>query len=100
MAEDCVFCRIVAGEIPAFVVDQDEQTLTFMDIAPATRGHALAIPKRHATALWEIDPDELAAVAAAAQRQALRARDRLGAAGVNLLNSCGPEAGEAVLRFH
>lgn len=100
MPEDCVFCKIVAGEIPAFVVDQDEQTLTFMDIAPATRGHALAIPKRHATDLWEIQPDQLAAVAAAAQRQALRARDRLGAAGVNLLNSCGQRAWQTVFHFH
>jgi histidine triad (HIT) family protein len=100
MPEDCVFCKIVAGEIPAFVVDQDEQTLTFMDIAPATRGHALAIPKRHVTDLWEIEPDQLAAVAAAAQRQALRARDRLGAAGVNLLNSCGSKAWQTVFHFH
>ena len=67
MPEDCIFCKIVAGEVPAYVVDQDDQTLTFMDIAPATRGHALAIPKRHATDLWEIEPDQLAAVAVAAQ---------------------------------
>ena len=100
MPEDCIFCKIVAGEIPAFVVDQDEQTLTFMDIAPATRGHALVIPKRHATDLWEIEPDQLAAVAAAAQRQALRARDRLGADGVNLINCCGPAAWQTVFHFH
>lgn len=100
MPEDCIFCKIVAGEIPAFVVEQDEQTLTFMDIAPATRGHALVIPKRHATDLWEIDADQLAAVTAAAQRQALRVRDRLGADGVNLLNSCGAAAWQTVFHFH
>jgi histidine triad (HIT) family protein len=100
MAEDCIFCKIVAGEIPAQVIEQDAQTLTFMDISPATRGHALVIPKRHATDLWEIDPAELAAVSTAAQRQALRVRDRLGADGVNLINSCRAAAWQTVFHFH
>ena len=56
MAEDCIFCKIVAGEIPAQIIEQDEQTLSFMDIAPATRGHALVIPKRHAADLWRSSP--------------------------------------------
>jgi histidine triad (HIT) family protein len=100
MTDDCIFCKIVSGEIPAQVLEQDEHTLTFMDVAPATRGHALVIPKRHATDLWEIEPDELAAVATAAQRQALRVRDRLGADGVNLINSCGPAAWQTVFHLH
>ncbi|MDE3132708.1 MAG: HIT domain-containing protein [Acidobacteriota bacterium] len=98
--EDCIFCKIVAGEIPAQIIEQDERTLTFMDIAPATRGHALVIPKRHATDLLEIETDELAAVAAAAKRQAARARERLGADGVNLINSCGAAAWQTVFHFH
>lgn len=100
MESDCIFCRIVAGEIPAQIVEQDERTVTFMDIAPATRGHALVVPRRHATDLWEIEPEELAAVTAAAQRQALRVRDRLGAPGVNLINSCRAEAWQTVFHFH
>ena len=100
MADDCIFCKIVAGEIPAQVVAQDERTLTFMDIAPATRGHALVIPRRHVTDLLEIDPDDLRAVSAAAQTQAMRARAVLGAAGVNLLNSCGAAAWQTVFHFH
>jgi histidine triad (HIT) family protein len=100
MIDDCIFCKIVAGEIPAHVLAQDEHTLTFMDIAPATRGHALVIPKRHATDLWEIEPDELAAVTKAAQRQALLVRERLAADGVNLINSCGPAAWQTVFHFH
>ena len=100
MEADCIFCKIVAGEIPAQVLEQDEHTLTFMDIAPATRGHALVIPKRHATDLWEIEPAELSAVAEAAQRQSLRVRDRLGADGVNLINSCRPAAWQTVFHFH
>jgi histidine triad (HIT) family protein len=70
--EACIFCKIVAGEIPAQIIEQDARTLTFMDIARATRGHALVIPKRHATDLLEIETGELQAVAAAAQRQARR----------------------------
>jgi len=97
---DCIFCKIVAGEIPAQILEQDQHTLTFMDIAPATRGHALVIPKRHATDLWEIEPADLSAVAQAAQRQSLRVRDRLGADGVNLLNSCRPAAWQTVFHFH
>ena len=100
MEADCIFCKIVAGEIPAQILEQDQHTLTFMDIAPATRGHALVIPKRHATDLWEIEPAELSAVAEAARRQALRVRDRLGADGVNLLNSCGSAAWQTVFHFH
>jgi histidine triad (HIT) family protein len=100
MVDDCIFCKIVAGEIPAQILEQDQHTLTFMDIAPATRGHALVIPKRHASDLWEIEPAELSAVAEAARRQSLRVRDRLGADGVNLLNSCGPAAWQTVFHFH
>ena len=98
--EDCIFCRIVAGELPARLVDSDERTVSFMDISPATRGHALVVPRRHARDLLEIDPDELAACSAAAQRLATRATERLGAAGVNLLNSCGSAAWQTVFHFH
>ena len=69
---NCLFCKIVAGELPAAILDEDERTITFMDINPATRGHALVIPRRHARDLLEIEPDELAAVAVAAQRLAAR----------------------------
>ena len=61
---DCIFCKIVAGEIPAQIVDEDERTLAFMDISPATRGHALVIPRRHAANLLEIEPEELSATVA------------------------------------
>jgi histidine triad (HIT) family protein len=98
--EDCIFCKIAAREIPAQIVDEDERTLAFMDRAPATRGHTLVIPRRHARDLLEIEPDELQAVAVAAQRVAARMPDRLGAEGVNLLNSCGRAAWQTVFHFH
>jgi histidine triad (HIT) family protein len=97
---DCIFCKIVAGEIPARIVDQDERTIAFMDIAPATRGHALVIPRAHATDLLSVEREDLSAVALAAQRLAARMKERLGADGVNLLNSCGAAAWQTVFHFH
>ena len=97
---DCLFCKIVAGEIPSTRVDEDERTVAFMDINPATRGHALVIPRRHAANLLEIEAQDLAATIAAAQRLARTVSERLGADGVNLLNSCGPAAWQTVFHFH
>lgn len=97
---DCLFCRIVAGEVPATIVAEDERTVAFMDINPATRGHALVVPRAHARDVHDIDPDDLGAVAAAAQRIAARAVRRLGADGVNLLSSSGPAAWQTVFHFH
>ena len=97
---DCIFCQIVAGELPATKVDEDERTVAFMDINPATRGHALVIPREHHRDLLAIPDDELAAVAVAARRLAGRAVERLGADGVNLLNSCGRAAWQTVFHFH
>ena len=97
---DCIFCKIVAGELPATVIDQDEQTIAFMDINPATRGHALVVPREHTADLLEIEAAQLAAAGAAAQRLAARAKQKLGADGVNLINSCGAAAWQTVFHFH
>ena len=75
---DCLFCKIVAGEIPATRVREDERTIAFMDINPATRGHLLVIPREHATDLLEIGEEDLAACAAAAQALAQQARTARG----------------------
>lgn len=100
MLEDCLFCRIVAGELPAERVDEDEYTIAFMDISPWARGHALVIPRTHARNLYEVEPAELTRVAVAAQRLALRMRDTLGCDGINLLNSCEPAAWQTVFHLH
>ena len=97
---DCLFCKIVAGEIPGTIVAEDERTVAFMDINPATRGHALVVPRRHVKDLGEVGADDLAAVAGAAQRLATQAREALGADGVNLMNSWGPAAWQTVFHFH
>jgi histidine triad (HIT) family protein len=97
---DCIFCKIVAGELPATIVDEDERTISFMDISPATRGHALVIPREHSPDLLAVDGEDLAAVALAAKRLAGRAKERLAADGVNLLNACGAVAFQSVFHFH
>jgi histidine triad (HIT) family protein len=97
---DCLFCKIVAGELPSTIVGEDERTVAFMDINPATRGHVLVIPRAHSEDLLGIDPEDLRAVAVASQRQATRAKERLLADGVNLVNSCGAVAWQTVFHFH
>jgi histidine triad (HIT) family protein len=97
---DCIFCKVLTGDLPAMIVDEDERTISFMDIAPATRGHALVIPRAHSADLLSVGPEDLAAVALAAQRLARRMKERLQADGVNLLNSCGAVAFQTVFHFH
>jgi histidine triad (HIT) family protein len=97
---DCIFCKIVAGEIPATIVYEDERTIAFMDINPATRGHALVIPRAHSADLLSVDREDLVAVAVASQRLAGRAKERLQADGVNLVNSCGAVAWQTIFHFH
>jgi histidine triad (HIT) family protein len=97
---DCIFCKLLAGELPATIVDEDELTVSFMDINPATRGHVLVVPRRHSRDLLSVPPADLEAVAVAAQRLAGRISERLGAAGVNLINSCGAAAWQTVFHFH
>lgn len=96
----CIFCKIVAGEIPSHKIDEDDKTLAFMDINPWTRGHSLVIPKAHSRNIYDIDPDDMAAVMAMAQKVAQRSRDRLGAEGINLLQSSEPVAMQTVFHTH
>jgi histidine triad (HIT) family protein len=100
MTDDCLFCKIAAGELPSEIVQEDEHTLAFMDINPWTRGHALVIPRRHSPSLYEVDDEDLARASAAARRLALTMRDRLGCDGVNLLNCCQPAAWQTVFHTH
>ena len=100
MADDCIFCGIVAGEVPAQKGDEDEHTVVFMDLNPGTRGHALVIPRRHTPNLYEIDDDELRHTAVAARRLARRMRERLRCDGVNVLNAAEPAAWQTVFHFH
>ena len=96
----CLFCGIVAGEIPSQRIYEDERTVAFMDISPATPGHALVVPRRHTRDLLEIEPDDLAACTATAQRVARQVLAALDADGVNLVQSSGRAAWQTVFHFH
>jgi histidine triad (HIT) family protein len=96
----CIFCQIIDRRLPGQIVAEDERTVAFMDINPATRGHALVVPRRHSPNLLEVEEEDLQATILAAQRLARAARERLGADGVNLLNSTGRAAWQTVFHFH
>ena len=97
---DCIFCKIVAGELPGEIVDSDERTVSFMDINPATAGHALVIPRAHAKDLLEISDDDLAACTLAARRLARKMEATIDPEGFNVLNCCGTAAWQTVFHFH
>jgi histidine triad (HIT) family protein len=97
---DCLFCGIVAGTIPSETIDSDERTVAFMDINPATPGHALVVPREHSADLLEIGEEDLTATVLAAQRLAKRMKGTLGADGINLINACGAAAWQTVFHFH
>jgi histidine triad (HIT) family protein len=97
---DCVFCKIVAGEIPSHKIDEDDKTLAFMDINPWTRGHALVIPKEHSRNIYDADPGDLTAAFLTTQRVAKRMRERLDCDGLNVLQSSEPVAMQTVFHTH
>ncbi len=100
MADDCIFCAIVAGDAPAQIVDSDEHTVSFMDINPFTRGHALVIPRTHSADLIEIADADLERTMIAARRLTERMKEALQPAGFNILNACGAAAWQTVFHFH
>ena len=93
---DCVFCKIVDGEIPAVKVLDEELVLAFMDINPSSRGHMLVIPKRHAENIFEISEDDLAAVTSAVKRCAYAAKEALRAEGITVLQLNGTASDQLV----
>ena len=97
---DCIFCKIVEGEIPCFKVYEDDVVLAFEDINPISEGHTLIIPKRHAQNLWEIPAEDLTAIHLASQKIALAIKEVLNPAGVAVLQLNGRGVNQAVLHYH
>ena len=97
---ECVFCKIVAGEIDSIPVYEDANTLAFMDINPIAYGHTLVIPKQHWQNLYEVPDDQLAYVTATAKRVATAIRKALVPDGVSLVQANGKGAAQSVLHFH
>ena len=97
---DCVFCKIVRGEIPSFKVYEDEDTFVFMDIAKDVDGHMLAIPKKHVKCILDCDVETLGHLMTTVKRVANHCIDDCGYDGVNLLNASDESAGQSVPHFH
>ena len=98
--EGCIFCRVLAGDIPSEKVYEDEHAVAVMDINPWTRGHAVVFPRKHAANLFEIEDEELERVALAVKRVAAKVREGLDPDGVNLLQSNGRAAWQTIFHLH
>ena len=97
---NCIFCKVLSGEIPSEEVDSDERTVTVMDINPATRGHVVVITRTHAESLLDLDDEDLLAAMQTVRRVAQRMRETLDPAGFNILHNIGRAAWQSIFHFH
>ena len=97
---DCLFCKIIAGEIPCFKLFENSETLAFMDINPANEGHALVIPKEHGSDVYTASDTAIAATVRTAKKVAAAIDKTLNPDGLNLLQCNGPAAAQSVFHFH
>ena len=98
--DDCIFCKIAAGEIPSKTIYEDEKYRVILDLGPATRGHALILPKNHYANLFELPEEDAKEVICLAKKMATIMKDKLGCDGFNLVQNNGEAAGQTVLHFH
>ncbi|NQT56531.1 MAG: HIT family protein [Desulfobacteraceae bacterium] len=98
--EDCIFCKIIKGEIPSFKVYEDDKVFAFEDISPISVGHTLVAPKRHAQNLWKIPGEDLIAVHLASQKIIQAIADVLNPTGVACLQLNGKGANQVVMHYH
>lgn len=98
--EDCIFCKIIKGEIPSFKVYEDDRVFAFEDINPISEGHTLLIPKIHAQDLWEIPGEDLAAVHLASKKIIQAIKDVLNPTGVACLQLNGRGVNQVVMHYH
>jgi histidine triad (HIT) family protein len=100
MIVSCIFCSIAERSAPAWVIHEEEHVLGFLDLNPATRGHALVIPRQHADDIWSITPEAFALVARATHTVAARLRDALAPAGMTLFQANRPAGWQDVFHLH
>lgn len=98
--DDCIFCKLANGEIPTNTIYEDDEFRVIMDAAPATKGHALVLPKEHYADLYEIDSEVLGRAIQVGQKVVKHATKVLGCDGYNLLQNNGKAAGQTVFHFH
>ena len=97
---NCIFCKIANGEIPSTTLYEDEDFRVILDLGPATRGHALLLPKNHFANLFELDDETAQKAILVAKKMAGKMKDALGADGFNLVQNNGEAAGQTVFHFH
>jgi histidine triad (HIT) family protein len=97
---DCIFCKIVAGDVPSHKVYEDDATFALLDINPATHGHTLVIPKQHVADLYDASPDVLSAIAHTVQTVARRLQQALQPDALNVIQNNGSAAGQTVFHYH
>lgn len=98
--EDCIFCKIAGGEIPSKTLYEDEDFRVILDLGPATKGHALILPKDHAADLYELSDRAAASVLVLAKKMAGTMKEKLHCDGLNLVQNNGEAAGQTVPHFH
>ena len=97
---NCIFCKIIAGEIPSYTIYEDEEFKVILDIAPAGKGHALILPKVHYANLYDIDEEVAGRAMKLAKRLAVKMTEVLGCEGFNILQNNNETAGQTVYHFH
>ncbi len=97
---NCIFCKIANGEIPSKTVEENDMFRVVLDVGPATKGHALILPKEHYANLYELPEDVAAEALKLAKKVALKMKDRLQCDGVNLVQNNEEAAGQTVFHFH
>ncbi|MDD4531804.1 MAG: HIT family protein [Candidatus Pacebacteria bacterium] len=98
--DNCLFCKIIANEIPAHKVYEDDLVLAFLDIRPISKGHTLIVPKKHTDGIFSLDEETMKRIGAVAKKVAQKMKDVLGADGVNLYHASGASAEQTVFHFH
>ncbi len=98
--DNCIFCKIIAGEIPSHTLHEDEQFKVILDVGPATKGHALILPKQHYANLYELPEDMAADTIRLAKKMMTTMTDKLKCDGFNLVQNNGEVAGQTVFHFH
>lgn len=97
---DCIFCKIIKGEISSLNIFENEDVLAFLDVNPVTKGHCLVVPKKHFENIFDIDEEILKKVIIAAKHISEKIKNALHADGIRLLQSNGKVAGQDIMHFH
>lgn len=100
MSNDCIFCKIIKGEIPSFTVYEDDTFKVILDRFPAAPGHALIIPKVHADDMFDLPEETAAKLYPLAKKIAAKIKEAVGAEGINIVQNNGEVAGQSVHHFH